>query len=139
VVDVLVMTPAVPESPVGFVAVGGVKTTRFGVLKLARLSKLKNSARNCKRSRASELVALKGGAEPLSKKLRASRAVLQRQPPDVQVLAHLTHNDKQAADLGQTEYYDTIFRVAESPVQKNLFWASSDDGPVHITGDGSKN
>ena len=85
-VDVLVMTPVVPESPVGFVAVGGVKTTRFGVLKLARLSRLKNSARNCKRSRASELVALKGGAEPLSKKLRASRAVLQRQPPTFKYL-----------------------------------------------------
>lgn len=46
VVDVLVMAPAVPESPVGFAAVGGVKTMRFGVLKLARFSRLKISARN---------------------------------------------------------------------------------------------
>ena len=44
--DVLVIAPAVPESPVGFVADGGVKIIRFGVLKLARFSRLKNSARN---------------------------------------------------------------------------------------------
>src|SRR5215469_10206261 len=46
VVEVLVIAPAVPESPVGFVADGGVKIIRFGVLKLARFSRLKNSARN---------------------------------------------------------------------------------------------
>jgi hypothetical protein len=40
VVEVLVMTPAVGDTP------EGVNTTRFGVLKLARLRILKNSARN---------------------------------------------------------------------------------------------
>jgi hypothetical protein len=30
------MAPAVPETPDGFLAVGGVKTMRLGVLKLAR-------------------------------------------------------------------------------------------------------
>src|SRR6185437_15211559 len=40
VVEVLVMAPAVPETPVG------VKTMRLGVLKLARLRRLKSSARN---------------------------------------------------------------------------------------------
>jgi hypothetical protein len=40
------MAPAVPERPVRFVAVGGVKTIRFGVLKLARFRRLKISARN---------------------------------------------------------------------------------------------
>ena len=54
VVDVLVIAPAVPESPVRFVAVGGVNTIRLGVLKLARFKILKISARNCtlKRSRS---------------------------------------------------------------------------------------
>src|SRR5215831_72678 len=50
VVDVLVIAPAVPETPLGFVAVGGVNTIRFGVLKLARLRILKISARNWRRS-----------------------------------------------------------------------------------------
>ncbi len=34
------------------------------------------------------------------------------------------------------EYYDLIFTVAESPAQKNLIWAGTDDGLVHITRDG---
>ena len=38
----LVMAPAVPDKP------DGVNTIRFGVLKLARFSRLKISARNCK-------------------------------------------------------------------------------------------
>ena len=46
VVGVLVMAPAVAESPVGFAPVGGVNTMRFGVLKLARFGRLKISARN---------------------------------------------------------------------------------------------
>ena len=45
-VDVLVIAPAVGDDPLGLVVVGGVNTTRFGVLKLARLSRLKISARN---------------------------------------------------------------------------------------------
>jgi ABC-type antimicrobial peptide transport system permease subunit len=44
--------PAVPETPVGFVGVGGVKTIRLGVLKFARFKILKISARNSKRSRS---------------------------------------------------------------------------------------
>jgi hypothetical protein len=40
VVDVLVITPAVGETPVG------VKVIAFGVLKLARFRRLNNSARN---------------------------------------------------------------------------------------------
>ena len=52
VVEVLVIAPAVPDTPEGFAAVGGVKTIRFGVLKLARLSRLKISARNCKLRRS---------------------------------------------------------------------------------------
>src|SRR5438105_2610864 len=47
-VDVLVIAPAVPDRPFGLVAVGGVKTIRFGVLKFAWFSKLKISARNCR-------------------------------------------------------------------------------------------
>jgi photosystem II stability/assembly factor-like uncharacterized protein len=60
----------------------------------------------------------------------------------------LTHNDKSkqistpgplTPDNSSAEYYDTIFAVAESPVQKDLIWAGSDDGLVHITKDGGKN
>ena len=60
----------------------------------------------------------------------------------------LTRNDKskqQSAggpitqDNTSVEYYDTIFAVAESPVEQGLIWAGSDDGLVHITRDGGKN
>src|ERR1700756_4437249 len=46
------MAPAVPETPVG------VNTIRFGVLKLARLSRLKISARNWTDNRSWMLVSL---------------------------------------------------------------------------------
>ncbi|MBI1914464.1 MAG: hypothetical protein HYS12_06955, partial [Planctomycetes bacterium] len=36
------------------------------------------------------------------------------------------------------EVYCTIFAIAESPVQKGLLWAGSDDGLVHVTRDGGK-
>jgi photosystem II stability/assembly factor-like uncharacterized protein len=59
----------------------------------------------------------------------------------------LTRNDKskqqvsggpiQKDDTG-TEYYDTVFSIAESPVQKDLIWAGSDDGLVHVTRDGGR-
>jgi photosystem II stability/assembly factor-like uncharacterized protein len=56
----------------------------------------------------------------------------------------LTRNDKQkqqasggpiTKDNTGVEVYDTIFSVVESPVQKDLIWAGSDDGLVHITRD----
>jgi photosystem II stability/assembly factor-like uncharacterized protein len=59
----------------------------------------------------------------------------------------LTRNDKNAQQVsgGQidkddsgTEYYDTIFAVAESPLVKDLIWAGTDDGLIHITRDGGK-
>jgi photosystem II stability/assembly factor-like uncharacterized protein len=37
------------------------------------------------------------------------------------------------------EVYDTIFTVAESPLQKDLIWTGSDDGLIHVTTDGGKN
>ncbi len=36
------------------------------------------------------------------------------------------------------ETYDTVFVIAESPVQKDLIWAGSDDGLIHVTEDGGK-
>ncbi len=36
------------------------------------------------------------------------------------------------------EYYDTIFAFAESPLQRGLFWAGSDDGLIHISRDDGK-
>ncbi len=59
----------------------------------------------------------------------------------------LTRNDKSkqapsggpiTKDNTSVEYYDTIFSVAESPVQKDLIWTGSDDGLVHLTRDGGK-
>ncbi len=37
------------------------------------------------------------------------------------------------------EYYNVIFSFAESRVQKDLLWAGTDDGLVHLTRDGGKN
>src|SRR5262249_7193862 len=60
----------------------------------------------------------------------------------------LTRNDKTkqqstpeplTPDNSSAEYYDTIFAVAESPIQKDLIWVGTDDGLVHLTPDGGKN
>jgi hypothetical protein len=59
----------------------------------------------------------------------------------------LTRNDKSkqessggpiTKDNTSVEYYDTVFTIAESPVQKDLIWAGTDDGLVHLTRDGGK-
>ncbi len=59
----------------------------------------------------------------------------------------LTRNDKSkqgpaggpiTKDNSGVEYYDTIFTVAESPLEKGLIWAGSDDGLVHVTRDAGK-
>src|ERR1022692_3680402 len=60
----------------------------------------------------------------------------------------LTRNDKSkqhvsggeiTLDDSGTEYYDTIFVVAESPVTKGLIWVGTDDGLIQITRDEGKN
>src|SRR5258706_200046 len=60
----------------------------------------------------------------------------------------LTRNDKSkqgssvsplTKDNTSVEYYDTVFTLAESPVQKDLLWAGTDDGLIHISRDGGKN
>jgi photosystem II stability/assembly factor-like uncharacterized protein len=60
----------------------------------------------------------------------------------------LTRNDKSkqkpsggpiTLDITSVEYYDTIFAAAESPVRKDLLWAGTDDGLVHITLNGGQN
>ena len=60
----------------------------------------------------------------------------------------LTRNDKSKQqssggplnkDDSSAEYYDTIYALAESPLDKNALWAGSDDGLVHITRDGGQN
>jgi photosystem II stability/assembly factor-like uncharacterized protein len=59
----------------------------------------------------------------------------------------LTRNDKSkqkwsggpiTGDNTGVEIYDTIFAVAESLKQKDVIWAGSDDGWVHVTRDGGK-
>jgi photosystem II stability/assembly factor-like uncharacterized protein len=60
----------------------------------------------------------------------------------------LTRNDKSkqhvsggeiTLDDSGTEYYDTIFALAESPITKGLLWVGTDDGLVQITRDEGKN
>jgi photosystem II stability/assembly factor-like uncharacterized protein len=56
----------------------------------------------------------------------------------------LTRNDKSKQqpsggpltnDITSVEYYDTVFALAESPKQKGMLWAGTDDGLVHLTTD----
>ncbi len=60
----------------------------------------------------------------------------------------LTRNDKSkqvssggpiTKDNTSVEYYGVIFTVMESPVEKGVIWAGSDDGLVQVTRDGGKN
>jgi hypothetical protein len=39
-------------------------------------------------------------------------------------------------DNVSTEFYATIFAFAESPLQRGLLWAGSDDGLIHVSRDG---
>ncbi len=59
----------------------------------------------------------------------------------------LTRNDRAkqqwsggpiTGDNTGAEYYDTIFAIAESPKEKGLLWAGSDDGLVHVRRPGAK-
>jgi photosystem II stability/assembly factor-like uncharacterized protein len=38
-------------------------------------------------------------------------------------------------DQTSVEYYATVFTIAESPIEKGVIWAGSDDGLVHVTRD----
>lgn len=60
----------------------------------------------------------------------------------------LTRNDKSkmgpsggpiTKDNTSVEYYGTVFTLAESPKDRNILWAGSDDGRIHSTRDGGKN
>jgi photosystem II stability/assembly factor-like uncharacterized protein len=59
----------------------------------------------------------------------------------------LTRNDKSKQQISGgpitkddtgTEYYDTIFSIAPSPVAEGQIWCGSDDGLAHLTRDGGK-
>ncbi|HSS45501.1 MAG TPA: glycosyl hydrolase, partial [Thermoanaerobaculia bacterium] len=41
-------------------------------------------------------------------------------------------------DITGVEVYDTIFALAESPLEPGVIWAGSDDGLVHVTRDNGK-
>jgi photosystem II stability/assembly factor-like uncharacterized protein len=54
----------------------------------------------------------------------------------------LTRNDKSkqrpsggpiTLDITSVEYYDTVFALAESPLEKGLLWAGTDDGLIQVT------
>ena len=42
-------------------------------------------------------------------------------------------------DNTSVEYYGTIFAACESPYEKDLLWAASDDGLIHVSKDGGDN
>jgi len=59
----------------------------------------------------------------------------------------LTRNDKSkqqpsggsiTVDDTGTEYYDTVFSIAPSPLSKDLIWAGTDDGLIQLTRDEGK-
>ena len=61
-----------------------------------------------------------------------------------QISPDLTKNDKSkqqpsggpiTLDITAVEYYDTVFTLAESPRQKGLLWAGTDDGRIHLPRD----
>ena len=75
--------------------------------------------------------------------LKSTNAGMSWQP----ISPDLTRNDKSkqgvsggpiTKDNTSAEYYDTIFALDESPLEKGLIWAGSDDGLVHITRDAGK-
>jgi len=108
-----------------------------------------------------------GGAAPLEHRFQWTSPVM-ISPHDPEILYHageqlfkttdggvhweaispdLTRNDKSKQqpsggpinlDDSGTEYYDTIFALAESPVTKEVIWAGTDDGLIQITRDGGK-
>ena len=60
----------------------------------------------------------------------------------------LTRNDKSkqkpsggniTLDITSVEYYDTVFALAESPLQRGLLWAGTDDGLIQLTQNDGKN
>lgn len=65
----------------------------------------------------------------------------------VPISPDLTTNDKSkqqssggpiTKDNTSVEFYCTVFALAQSKLNKNLLWAGSDDGLVHVTRDGGK-
>jgi photosystem II stability/assembly factor-like uncharacterized protein len=65
-----------------------------------------------------------------------------------QISPDLTTNDKAkqvssggpiTKDNTSVEYYCTIFTATESDLEKDLLWAGSDDGLLHVSRDGGKN
>jgi photosystem II stability/assembly factor-like uncharacterized protein len=59
----------------------------------------------------------------------------------------LTRNDKSkqkpsggeiTLDITSVEYYDTVFALAESPLQRGMLWAGTDDGLIQLTRDDGK-
>jgi photosystem II stability/assembly factor-like uncharacterized protein len=59
----------------------------------------------------------------------------------------LTRNDKSkqsssggpiTQDNTSVEYYDTVFALAESPVEKGVLWAGTDDGLLQLSRDGGQ-
>lgn len=64
-----------------------------------------------------------------------------------QISGDLTRNDTTkmkssggpiTKDNTSVEYYGTIFAACESPYEKGLLWAGSDDGLMHVSRDGGK-
>ncbi len=75
-----------------------------------------------------------------------SRAAI-RATVGIAISPDLTRNDKSkqtpsggdiTLDITSVEYYDTVFSLAESPLQKGMLWAGTDDGLIQLTRDDGK-
>ncbi|MBZ5528100.1 MAG: glycosyl hydrolase [Acidobacteriia bacterium] len=120
--------------------------------------------KNIVQSTASEFVAMGAGAAELKHRFQWTAPILiSKHDPSLlyhggeavfltkdngmswtAVSGDLTRNDKSkqqssggplTQDNTSVEYYDTVFALAESPVEKGVLWAGTDDGLVHITRD----
>jgi photosystem II stability/assembly factor-like uncharacterized protein len=41
-------------------------------------------------------------------------------------------------DITGEEFYSTLYAIEESPLERGVIWAGSNDGPVHVTRDGGR-
>ena len=90
---------------------------------------------------------------PMESKAASTRARMSVWPPRDEgqhwkaISPDLTRDDKSkqgpvggpiTKDNTAVEYYDTIFTIDESTVEKGVIWVGSDDGLIHLTRDGGK-
>jgi photosystem II stability/assembly factor-like uncharacterized protein len=53
-------------------------------------------------------------------------------------IGHVASGTPITRDATGEEYYATLYAIRESPLEKGVIWAGSNDGPVHVTRDNGK-